>query len=200
VWGTTTIEVGTWYHLAGVHDTSSNELKLYLDGVLESTITPTIGSIHSGPADFRIGAREYPGAQCYFNGVIDEVRIWDKALRPCEVQLAMDGQLEILLDAGIVIYTSSVHNVEVGPSAATVNIQIVPDDRTNTIRSTDTWIIHRVTPKKKNQATTEILVIDQTCYNLEIRITSAPSRAKTIHLWVYLSNGEHVPVNLHIGH
>jgi uncharacterized repeat protein (TIGR01451 family) len=83
VWGTTELTPNTWYHLVGVADNSS--LKLYLNGNLESTTSRTIGPIYAGTADLNVGAREYPDARCFFNGIIDEARIYNRALSQPEV-------------------------------------------------------------------------------------------------------------------
>jgi hypothetical protein len=183
--------INTWVHVAATYDGAT--VKLYIDGQEDTSASHT-GSIQTSSHPLTIGWVNY---NRFFDGAIDEVRIWDRALKPCEVQLAMDGQLEILLDAGIVIYTSSVHDVEIGVAET---ILIVPDDRSITIDNDVDVVIHRVTPRKKNGGEATIEVTNKHCYSIDVTVLSAPSRAKTIHLWVYLSNGEHVPVNLHIGH
>ena len=82
-WGTTTIQIDTWYHVMGVYDATADELRLYLNGVLESTGTSTVSSILPGIADLQIGARQFPGVwRCFFKGVIDEVRISDDVRSP----------------------------------------------------------------------------------------------------------------------
>ena len=75
-WGTTDLVIDQWYHIAGVFDATNDELTLYVDGVSQPTVTDT-SSINPGNADLRIGGREYTGNGCYFNGLIDEVRISD---------------------------------------------------------------------------------------------------------------------------
>ncbi len=83
VWGTTTIQIDTWYHVMGVYDAAASEVRLYLNGVLESIKTNTVSSIWPGIADLQIGARQYPGVwRCFFNGVIDEVRISNDVRSP----------------------------------------------------------------------------------------------------------------------
>jgi hypothetical protein len=193
VWGTTTIVADTWYHIAGVYNSASSEMKMYIDGTLESTVTTTISSIYSGPADLRIGGRQYTGHQCFFNGVIDEVRIWDKALDACQVQLARDGKLEILKNAGMIIYDTAIHDLSAGD---TVTIGILPDNSDITI---DYVMVHHCTPKKGTSTAT--IETHATCdYAIVITINSVSARCKTAHLWLYLSNGEHLGVNLHFGH
>lgn len=76
-----------WHHLAGVYDGSVE--KLYVDGVLVAE--QTIGSIniHQTPAPFTMGSYSYPDFTHFsgpLKGAIDEVRIYNTALSPAEIQ------------------------------------------------------------------------------------------------------------------
>ena len=42
--GTTVINDGQWHHIAGVRDTSANEVRLFVDGILEVSKTDTTGT------------------------------------------------------------------------------------------------------------------------------------------------------------
>ena len=74
-WGANCLVQDTWYHIKGEFYASSGDLKLYIDGLLESTEASTMNSIYSGTADLWIGARQYSGHRCFFDGIIDEVHI-----------------------------------------------------------------------------------------------------------------------------
>lgn len=70
-----------WQHIAGVYDGSS--MKVYVDGVLKATaatgaLVPAKGPLYIGETSAWSG-RE-------FNGGIDEVRIWNKALSATDIQ------------------------------------------------------------------------------------------------------------------
>ncbi len=71
-----------WHHAVGTYD--GNNLKLYVDGILIST-TPSINPIYyasyGGAAIGRDG--DYSGS--YFNGALDEFRIYNRALTAQEV-------------------------------------------------------------------------------------------------------------------
>jgi hypothetical protein len=80
---------GSWHHVVSVFDGSqvgnANRIKIFIDGVQQSlsflgTFPATISST-SEP--FRIGGWE--GGTAYFNGSIDDVRIYNRALSPREV-------------------------------------------------------------------------------------------------------------------
>ncbi len=76
-----------WHHVAGVYDGS--ELKLYIDGELQNTRDHK-GSIHDGSAPVTIG-RTW-STEWVSNALIDEARIYKKALSEVEVQQSMNGQ------------------------------------------------------------------------------------------------------------
>ncbi|OOP57492.1 MAG: hypothetical protein AYP45_03110 [Candidatus Brocadia carolinensis] len=73
--------VGTWYHVAGTYNKTTGEQKLYIDGQLVDTQTHPAGNVIvplTSYSDMRIGhSRVNDG---YFNGIIDEVRIYNQAL------------------------------------------------------------------------------------------------------------------------
>lgn len=76
------ISSGNWYHIAGVFDGVT--AKIYLNGVLAGQDTFS-GTRQSG-GYFRVGVRVPSGVpQWYFNGKIDEVRIYSRALSAQEV-------------------------------------------------------------------------------------------------------------------
>jgi len=70
-----------WHHIAGVRDTSTPSLNLYLDGTLVDSTTPSSVVSVNPSSSLTIGARADGGAE-FFNGTIDEVRISKIARRP----------------------------------------------------------------------------------------------------------------------
>jgi len=75
----------TWYHLAGTFN--GNTLKFYVDGKLVGQKDTKIGA---GSKDTFIGC--HPNPTNYFQGMIDEVAIFDDALGGVEIsKIATDG-------------------------------------------------------------------------------------------------------------
>lgn len=72
---------GEWHHLGGTYDGSN--ICIYWDGVLKNTVAKT-GNITTSLDDFTIGmqadASLYP-----FNGQLDDIRVWNRALSAAEV-------------------------------------------------------------------------------------------------------------------
>jgi hypothetical protein len=90
--GSTSITAGTWHHLAGTYDGSGQ--KLYLDGQLVNS-GPNFGPIQYQSAAIQFGrvvdSAVFPpntagtSAPYYFNGQIDEVEIYNRALSASEI-------------------------------------------------------------------------------------------------------------------
>jgi hypothetical protein len=91
--GVTPIVTGQWYHGAVTYDGTT--WKLYLDGMLESELAvglpPRSDSIqHAGLAT----ALNSTGASSgYFDGVLDEVRIWNYARSQAQIQAAINSEI-----------------------------------------------------------------------------------------------------------
>lgn len=85
--GASTIPLNTWTHLASTYDGTT--LKIYVNGVLSSSKTVT-GAVQSSSNPLRIGGNTYSQ---YFEGLIDEVRIYSRALSQSEIQTDMNSAL-----------------------------------------------------------------------------------------------------------
>jgi hypothetical protein len=85
------LTTNTWYHVVLVRNTTDHTLKYYLNGALVTSVldTTTVAPAYS---DLTIGARHSSGAyRGFFNGVIDEVGIWSRALDSTEVSDLYNG-------------------------------------------------------------------------------------------------------------
>jgi hypothetical protein len=88
--GNTVVTDGNFHHVAVTYDAPSGTMRLYLDGNLdvETMFTPgTLPDTHTIPAS--IGA-EFSGigsnARLFFNGLIDELGLYNRALSQTEIQ------------------------------------------------------------------------------------------------------------------
>jgi len=93
--GTTTMVVGTWYHLAGCYDGS--DIRVYLDGVEENSTGKT-GNMTNTSAPVRIGAGSGgAGTENPFDGDIGHCTIWDVGLSADEIASLAAGMSPLSL-------------------------------------------------------------------------------------------------------
>jgi uncharacterized membrane protein len=81
----TDFSANIWIFLCGTFD--GTNMSFYMNGNLLGT--KEINNINKGSLDVLIGRR--PGGTSYFNGTIDEVRIWNRALTPEEINKSMNS-------------------------------------------------------------------------------------------------------------
>ena len=95
-----------WTHVALVYNQS--QVKIYINGVLFHTAVSTgaVGDLITDQNDFRIGGRQ-SSAQ-FFNGIIDEVRVWNKARSGDEIAKTYNDTLSAnyyaSADSGLIGY------------------------------------------------------------------------------------------------
>ncbi len=96
--GTTSLEDGEWHHVAGTYDGSN--YKIYVDGVKDAADAAATGVIKSNTVSDEVTVGSHyreaegePKAGRYFDGVMDEVYIYKRALSEREIQnLVMDSE------------------------------------------------------------------------------------------------------------
>jgi len=89
--GTVTIDDEQWHHVVCIRDTESNLLLLYMDGTFDVSMADTTTGSITNTEDLKIGAR-IAGNQ-YSNSIIDEVRIYNRALNAAEVKRLHESTL-----------------------------------------------------------------------------------------------------------
>ncbi|MFI9617198.1 LamG-like jellyroll fold domain-containing protein [Streptomyces sp. NPDC052023] len=87
----TTPEKGRWYHLVGVRDGTDNTITLYVDGKQASTATG--GAAYPSTGALAVGRAQWDGADTdFWNGSVDEVHAYDRALTAEEVSALHTGE------------------------------------------------------------------------------------------------------------
>ncbi len=78
---------GTWYHVVITHQDAANNVDIYINGseVASTLKTGSVTSIHSGTAELSLGIYK-PTLVNPFNGYMDDVRIYNRALSSEEVR------------------------------------------------------------------------------------------------------------------
>ncbi|MHB1484834.1 MAG: LamG domain-containing protein [Saccharofermentanales bacterium] len=78
---TTQMQAGTWYHIVGTYDGSY--VRMYINGSLQGTGAQAIsGNVVRSANPFRIG---YTSSLNYFNGVIDDVKVFTDSLNSTQI-------------------------------------------------------------------------------------------------------------------
>lgn len=76
----------TWYHVAVVYDVSAGEATFYVNGIQQgATQTGGKTSINNSSAAFIIG-KDGDSGSTYFDGLIDDVRVWSDTRSEGEIQ------------------------------------------------------------------------------------------------------------------
>ena len=99
--GDTEVDDDKWHHIVGVFENATSR-KLYVDGMLEATST-TSSALSSGLNVTAIGRWADSSPKSYFDGQIDEVRIWNTARTEAQIRENMYKSLEGT-EAGLVAY------------------------------------------------------------------------------------------------
>jgi len=119
----TELPIETWSHLAFTSDGTT--MRLYIDGTEVASSEATAAKATA--ADLEIG--HWPSLNTYFNGLIDEVRIYDEALSESAIQVDRDNRVQAPPATEV---TTSV--LDTGPSAELVSsVPITTSGNTQTV-------------------------------------------------------------------
>jgi hypothetical protein len=88
------IPVGIWHHVAVIYN--GTDAKLYIDGLEDVSQTTTLSAPTTNTQSFLIAAADGNelNTTSFFNGNIDEVRVWDVALTEDELRFIMNQEIE----------------------------------------------------------------------------------------------------------
>ena len=86
------IPIDTWTHVAFSYD--GNYLKLYLNGVLDAVSKEVSGTINPAGTNLAIGNNLSKTRG--FKGIIDEVRIYNRALNAAEIKRLYESELMLV--------------------------------------------------------------------------------------------------------
>lgn len=87
--GTTSLLIGNWYHVVGIYKESADD-ELYVNGRLDSTGNLSDGNCGDDTSAVVIGTYRTSTSE-EFDGIIDQVRIYDRALTQVEISNSYNG-------------------------------------------------------------------------------------------------------------
>ena len=82
--------LGEWHHIAGTFDGETGTFKIYLDGELGAELESSRKDLPENELPVTIGKRINPEGR-FMRGMIDDVRIYSRALTADEIQVIMLG-------------------------------------------------------------------------------------------------------------
>ncbi len=102
--GGTVLVMGTWYHIMGVYSESGHYIKTYVNGTLDRTLlgdgtgsgynSVPVNALGSTTGNFVMGKEPW-AALYFFNGYMDDIRIWNRVLSPQEALALHDTTVAI---------------------------------------------------------------------------------------------------------
>jgi gliding motility-associated-like protein len=115
---TSSIPINEWHHIAGVFDGST--LKIYIDGLLNNSIAASGNITPSSVTAIKvaIGAMyTYNSPTNFFNGSIDEARVWNVARTASQISQNFSSSLQGN-ETGLVAYYDFNHGIAGGNNAS----------------------------------------------------------------------------------
>ncbi len=88
----TTLSDATWYHVAVAYDAANASSTLYVNGSSIGYCTGLYTSILNSTTDFRVGAWQNTATH-FFDGLIDELRVWSGVRTQAQIQASKDAEL-----------------------------------------------------------------------------------------------------------
>ena len=88
----TNINDNNWHHIVGTYNGSI--MKIYIDGVLEGNNTDFSGNLPTNNGNVRIGADYQTTPANFFNGTIDEVKVYNRTLDSSEISAMYNNYME----------------------------------------------------------------------------------------------------------
>lgn len=98
---TTTVTTGVWVHIAAVRIRSSGTMRVLVNGTQEAQTTNGSTNMLTAPSSIDFGGNTIDSR--FFNGKVDEVRIWNVARTAAQIQGTMTTKL-VGNEAGLVGY------------------------------------------------------------------------------------------------
>jgi hypothetical protein len=103
IWARTHVEEGEWIHFAATYDGSVQ--RFYINGIEEAHLNRN-ANIRAHQSDFvtRIGNWAAYNGDRHFNGDIDEISIWNRALSATEIRERLAKKLTVGDETGLLAY------------------------------------------------------------------------------------------------
>ncbi len=114
---TSTLSSGNWYHIVFVRDTSLDTDSIYINGILDNSETDTSTGTWETTGQYLMIGRLYNSSDSeYFDGVLDELRIYNSALTTDQIKLLYNQGSSAVM--GVLSDTSSLTGGSIASNSA----------------------------------------------------------------------------------
>jgi hypothetical protein len=96
--GNTSLIINKWYHIAVTYDISTQVATTFVNGLIDNAVTLAATSIRGSGSLFTVGASSANAR--YFNGAMDDFRVYDRALSSKELLDVYQNPLSIFTSQG----------------------------------------------------------------------------------------------------
>jgi len=173
LYGTTALAVNSWTHLAATYDGTTT--RLYVNGTQVSSQAQT-GAMASSTNPLQIGGDSFYGQ--FFQGTIDEVRIYNVALTAAQVQTDMNtpisatsGTQAPTVPTNLVASAVSSSQINLSWTASTDNVGVTGYLVQRSQGAGSTNFVQMATPTGTNYSDTSLTAA--TTYNYQVQATDA---------------------------
>jgi len=181
---TGTIPLSTWTHVAATFDSTSRLVSYYLNG------NPAGSMVDSNPShDFSLGTPvnlgENSGSR-RFDGAIDDVQIWSRALSPAEIRANLNRSLTGG-EPGLYAY----YRFNEGAGTSAINSASAGQPVNGTLINAPTWDRLAYIASNPSDSAPGGYALDFNGTNNYVRLplVSPPSGSYTLSAWVFLRTG-----------
>ena len=142
---------GIWKHVAVTRTKSTGVINIYINGVIDNTGTSSNVSSLTAPSTIRIGGIQT--SSNYFNGTLDDIRIWNYVRTSNQILGNMN--LELLgNEAGLVVYYNCNQGTPnaINTNLTTINNEVSTNNFNGTLNNfalsgqTSNWVVGKLEP------------------------------------------------------
>lgn len=190
--GTINVNDGNWHHVAVTYDPTptTNRYKLYVDGVLDTQGNISTALNVGTDTNIIIGRRINPSFGGFFDGPIDEVRIWNVALTQAQISEYKDKS--ICAQPDLIAYFKMDEGVASGNNT-TIN-QITDSSGNSFVGSLISFTLNGATSNFIAANNVTPISFDTTVTSSNNTLTVAESSSTASFQWVDCDNAN-APIN-----
>lgn len=132
IYSVSPVNSGSWVHVAASWDQSTGDMALYINGVLEASST---GSTVARTAPPRISLGQLQTDINFYEGAIDELRIWNVVRTPAEISANMNSEINPASETDLVAYYSFNQGITSGTNTDLITLMDMKNTNNGTLNN-----------------------------------------------------------------